>query len=111
MRCMCTCSAALNGKCISSKKPQVCARKQLQPSSQICLVVMSSESQQAFKLMVSQPGVLEEVRSCLAASGIDTMAKLAYRSKGKQGELSGKEFEESVLTPLANEIDGAAATA
>eukprot|EP00971_Amphidinium_carterae_P321950 6399899-Amphidinium_carterae.1 len=72
---------------------------------------MSSESQQAFKLMVTQPGVPEDVRARLAGARIDTMAKLAYRSKGKQGELSGAEFEESVLRPLANEVDGPAATA
>eukprot|EP00971_Amphidinium_carterae_P171134 3391622-Amphidinium_carterae.1 len=39
-----------------------------------CLVVMSSESQQAFKLMVTQPGVPEDVRTRLAGAGIDTMA-------------------------------------
>eukprot|EP00971_Amphidinium_carterae_P352167 6492459-Amphidinium_carterae.1 len=65
---------------------------------------MSSDSVEAFKLRVA--GLPEELRTRLREAQIDTMSALAYRSKGKHGDISGETFESSILEPLAGTRDG-----
>eukprot|EP00971_Amphidinium_carterae_P223417 4432866-Amphidinium_carterae.2 len=67
---------------------------------------MSTDSAQASYLMLTQAGISAETRARFASQRVTTMRELAFTSKGKGGEIAGKDFGESVLRPLASAVEG-----
>ena len=70
---------------------------------------MAADSEPVFALLVASLGADAALKAKLDELRIRTMSQLAFRSKGPPGQVSGTEFEESVLKPLNADDDAAKA--
>ena len=70
---------------------------------------MAADSEPVFALLVASLGADDPLKTQMQELGIRTMSQLAFRSTGPPGQVSGAEFEDSVLKPLNVEKDAAKA--
>ena len=71
----------------------------------LLLEQMAADSEPVFALLVASLGADDALKTKLDELRIRTMSQLAFRSKGPPGQVSGTEFEDSVLKPLLAEAD------
>eukprot|EP00971_Amphidinium_carterae_P345041 6485763-Amphidinium_carterae.1 len=57
-------------------------------------------------LLLAQLSVKDSIRSALKDHHVETLSALAFLSRGPPGQISGKEFEDTVLTPIARSTSG-----
>eukprot|EP00971_Amphidinium_carterae_P135272 2680881-Amphidinium_carterae.1 len=72
---------------------------------------MASDAKSAMDLLLAQLSVKESIRVALKEQHIETLSALAFLSRGPPGQVSGKEFEDTVLTPIAKATNGEDAAA
>eukprot|EP00971_Amphidinium_carterae_P334035 6469101-Amphidinium_carterae.1 len=61
---------------------------------------MSAESEAAFSLLMASLDVPQSWRDRMGTLNLKTMSSLAFASSGPAGQISGQQFEESVLVRI-----------
>eukprot|EP00971_Amphidinium_carterae_P186095 3693983-Amphidinium_carterae.1 len=61
---------------------------------------MSAESEAAFSLLMASLDVPQSWREKMTSLNLKTMSALAFASSGPAGQISGEQFETSVLTRI-----------
>ena len=70
---------------------------------------MAADSEPNFALLVASLGADDAIKDKLNELNIRTMSHLAFRSTGPPGQVSGPEFENSVLKPLTGDTNTSSA--